>query len=130
MNETARAHQVPGTAEEQALRVDVAAGFRLLHRHRMSDLVAGNISARLPGADWFFTHPHGHFFDEMRASDLIKVDMSGEPLDGPNDQVHYSAVRQGAYGFAARPDVNVVLHAHWRSGSFTQSSRCPPVYTI
>lgn len=98
--------------EEQQLRVDVAAAFRLLHRYGMSDLVAGNISARLPGADWFFTHPHGHFFDEIKASDLIKVDMSGQPLNGPDDRVHYSAVRQGAYSFKARPDVNVVLHAH------------------
>ena len=102
----------PVSAEEQTLRVDVAAAFRLLHRHGMSDLVAGNISARLPGADWFFTHPHGNFFDEMKASDLIKVDLSGNPLDGPDDRVHYSAVRQGAYGFAARPDANVVMHAH------------------
>ena len=39
----------PVSAEEQTLRVDVAAAFRLLHRHGMSDLVAGNISARLPG---------------------------------------------------------------------------------
>ncbi len=28
--------------EEQQLRVDVAAAFRLLHRYGMSDLVAGN----------------------------------------------------------------------------------------
>ena len=101
--------------EEQQLRVDVAAAFRLLHRHGMSDLVAGNISARLPGADWFFTHPHGHFFEEMKASDLIKVDMSCQPMGGPDDRVHYSAVRQGAFGFKARPDVNVVLHAHGMS---------------
>ena len=118
MNETATLaalHPPPGSAEEQTLRVDVAAAFRLLHRHGMSDLVAGNISARLPGADWFFTHPHGHFFDEMKASDLIKVDLSGKPLNGPDDRVHHSAVRQGAYGFAARSDVNVVLHAHGMS---------------
>lgn len=115
MNETARLtalHDIPDTTEEQTLRVDVAAGFRLLNRYGMSDLVAGNISARLPGADWFFTHPHGHFFDEMRASDLIKVDLRGAPLEGPDDRVHFSAVEQGSRAFAARPDVNVVLHAH------------------
>jgi len=100
------------SAEEYELRVDVAAAFRLLHRHGMSDLVAGNISARLPGADWFLTHPHGTFFEEMRASDLIKVDLEGNPLQGPDERVHYSAVRQGAFGFAARPELNVVLHAH------------------
>ena len=113
MNETATVAPLHlGTTEEQALRVDVAAAFRLLDRYGMSDQIAGNISARLPGADWFFTHPHGHFFDEIKASELIKVDLSGKPLDGPDDRVHFSAVRQGAYGFAARPDVNVVLHAH------------------
>ena len=100
------------SSEEQQLRVDIAAAFRLLHRHGMSDLVAGNISARLPGADWFFTHPHGHFFDEMKASDLIKVDMDCQPLNGPDERVHRSAVRQGAWSFKARPDVNVVMHAH------------------
>ena len=102
----------PGCQLEQALRIDVAAGFRLLHRHGMSDLIAGNIGARLPGADWFLTHPHGYFFDEMKASDLIRVDLAGKPLDGPDDRVHFSAVEQASRAFEARPDVNVVLHAH------------------
>ena len=112
MSDATLATLQPMNAEEHALRVDVAAAFRLLHRNGMSDQVAGNISARLPGADWFFTHPHGLFFDEIRASDLIKVDMNGVPLEKSDGRVHYSAVRQGACGFEARPEMNVVLHAH------------------
>ena len=62
--------------------------INLLRKHGMSGLVAGKISARLPGEDWYFTQPYGQFFQEMRASDLIKADINGVPLDGPYDRVH------------------------------------------
>ena len=62
------------SAEERALRIDVAAAFRLLHRHGMSDLAAGSLVARESGDEHsMLTHPHGLHFDEIRASDFIRV---------------------------------------------------------
>ena len=52
MNETSTLvplRHPPVSEEEQTLRVDVAAAFRLLHRHGMSDLVAGTSAPVFPG---------------------------------------------------------------------------------
>jgi len=98
---------------EQSLRVDLAAGFRWLDRWGMSDLVAGSLVAREPGnAEWMYTHPHGMTFDELCASDFIKVNFDNEVIDGSNQRTNFAAVKPAAAVFEARRDVNAIIHAH------------------
>ena len=98
---------------EQELRVDMAAGFRWLQRWGMDDLAAGSLVARLPGqTEWMFTHTQGVYFDEIRASDLFKVNFDNEVLDGSNQRTNYAAVNPAAKIFNARLDVNAVVHVH------------------
>lgn len=98
---------------ERELREDVAAGFRLLDHYGLSDLAAGSLCARFPGADWFLTHPHGAFFDEIRASDLIRVGLENlKGQDGTNARTNFAAINPAAHLFRARPDINAVIHAH------------------
>ena len=97
---------------EWALREDVAACFRLLDRHGMSDLTNGSIVARLPGEEWFLTHPHGLHFHEIRARDLIRADRHGEPVGEGAPPTNFAVCRPAAAIFRARPDVNAVIHAH------------------
>ena len=111
------AESMPGSMtcseEEWALRQDTAAAFRLLDRYGMSDLTNGSVVSRLAGEEgWFLTHPHGLFFDEIRASDLIRVDMDGNAIDDPGTPTNYAVCRPAASIFRARPDVNAVIHAH------------------
>ena len=77
---------------EQELREDLAAAFRMLDRHGMSDLTNGSVVARLPGADWYLTHPHGKHFHEMCASDFVAVNMDGTPVN-PGDVVNLAVTR-------------------------------------
>src|SRR3989475_10141564 len=68
--------------EERAVRVDLAACYRLVARYGWEDLVFTHISARVPGAgDQFLINPYGMFFDEITASSLGKVDLQGNKLD-------------------------------------------------
>ncbi len=111
------AETTPGPAargeEEWALRQDTAAAFRLLDRYGLSDLTNGSVVSRLPGEDgWFLTHPHGLFFHEIGASDLIRVDMDGNAIDDPATPTNFAVCRPAASIFRARPDVNAVIHAH------------------
>src|SRR5262249_48796689 len=102
---------------EEALRVDLAACYRLIALYRWDDLVFTHISARVPGPQQhFLINPTGRLFEEITASSLIKVDEHGEKLSespfpvNPAGFVIHSAVH------AARPDVTCVLHTHTRDG--------------
>ncbi|VWX62876.1 conserved hypothetical protein [Burkholderiales bacterium 8X] len=105
------------SAEEWQLRVDLAACYRLVALHGWSDLVFTHISARVPGPEHhFLINPYGLMFDEICASNLVKVDQeckkvidSPYPVN-PAGFVIHSSIHE------ARPDVVCVLHTHTRAG--------------
>lgn len=101
------------TIDESKLRVDVAAGFRWLDKWGMSDLAAGSLVVR-SGVDskTMYTHSHGHHFDEISCSNLVRVNFAGDVLDGSNHPTNFAAVKPAAAVFRARPDVNAIVHAH------------------
>ena len=110
--------------EEWALRVDLAACYRLVALHGWSDLVFTHISARVPGPEHhFLINPYGLMFDEITASSLVKVDEHcAKVIDSPHPVnpagfVIHSAVH------AARPDVTCVLHTHTRAGVAVSAQR-------
>jgi ribulose-5-phosphate 4-epimerase/fuculose-1-phosphate aldolase len=103
--------------QEQALRVDLAACYRLVALYRWDDLVFTHISARIPGTEHaFLINPYGMLFEEITASSLIKVDAHGNKLSpspypvNPAGFVIHSAIH------AVRHDVTCVLHTHTRDG--------------
>lgn len=105
------------SAEEWQLRVDLAACYRLVALHGWSDLVFTHISARVPGPEHhFLINPYGLMFDEITASNLVKVDpQCNKVIDSPYPVnpagfVIHSAVH------AAREDIQCVLHTHTRAG--------------
>ena len=103
--------------EEWALRVDLAACYRLVAAYGWSDLIFTHISARIPGPEHhFLINPYGLMFDEITASSLIKVDQQCNKLIdspfpvNPAGFVIHSAVHE------AREDAGCVLHTHTRAG--------------
>jgi ribulose-5-phosphate 4-epimerase/fuculose-1-phosphate aldolase len=105
--------------EEWRVRCDLAALYRLVAHHRWTDFVYTHISARLPGPeDHFLINQFGVLFHEMRASDLVKIDLHGNVVE-PDAQSR----RVNAAGFAihsaihmARPDLMCVVHTHTQAG--------------
>src|ERR1700755_126132 len=69
------------SAEEWALRVDLAATYRLVALHGWDDMIFTHISARVPGPEHhFLINPYGLMFEEITASSLVKVDLAGNQL--------------------------------------------------
>ena len=101
---------------EWQLRVDLAACYRAFVHYGWTDSIFTHLSARVPGVEnQYLINPYGLFFDEINASNLIKVDFDGNVVDGDypfNEAGHaiHSAVLK------ARPDVNIALHSHTRAG--------------
>ncbi|HEX3913453.1 MAG TPA: class II aldolase/adducin family protein [Steroidobacteraceae bacterium] len=105
------------SAEEWAIRVDLAAAYRLVAHFHWDDLVFTHITARVPGPQHhFLINPFGMMFDEITASSLVKIDMQGNKVGespwpiNPAGFVIHSAVH------AARHDVQCVLHTHTLNG--------------
>ncbi|MFF0106022.1 class II aldolase/adducin family protein [Streptomyces hirsutus] len=112
------ATEAPAAADEELrLRRELAAVYRLVAHFRMTDLIFTHISLRLPGPDHhFLINPYGLLFEEITASNLVKIDLSGDPVEptpypvNPAGFVIHSAIH------AAREDARCVLHTHTKAG--------------
>src|SRR3954454_8085731 len=61
----------------------LAAGFRLFSRFGFDEGVAGHITARDPELiDHFWVNPFGMHFSQIRVSDLIRVNPTGDGAEG------------------------------------------------
>ncbi|MGE5525707.1 MAG: class II aldolase/adducin family protein [Rhodospirillaceae bacterium] len=106
------------TQSEWTARVDLAACYRLAAHFRMTDLIYTHISARVPGPDeHFLINAFGLTWDEITASNLVKVTLDGDVVEDPTGSginragyVIHSAVHR------ARPDIACVIHTHTRAG--------------
>ena len=111
--------------EEWAVRVDLAACYRLAAHFGMTDLIYTHISARVPGAHaHFLINAYGLLFDEICASTLVKVTLQGEVVDDPTGLGINPAgfVIHGAV-HGARHDVGCVMHTHTTAGLAVAAQR-------
>ncbi|MDM0106597.1 class II aldolase/adducin family protein [Variovorax sp. J22R24] len=102
---------------EWAMRVELAACYRLVAHFRMTDWVYNHISAAIPGSpDHYLINPFGLLYEEVSASNLVKVDVNGNLVDDDPYDVNPAAfVIHGAI-HQARPDAVCVLHTHTAAG--------------
>jgi ribulose-5-phosphate 4-epimerase/fuculose-1-phosphate aldolase len=103
--------------EEWAVRVDLAAAYRLVAYYGWDDLIFTHLSARIPGPEHhFLLNPYNLMFEEVTASSLVKVNLQGNPVDptpfitNPAGFTIHSAVHM------ARPDAMAVMHLHTPQG--------------
>ena len=99
--------------EEWEVRVQLAAAYRLVQQNGWDDLIYTHISARVPNSDHhFLLNPLGLTFDEICASNLVKIDLAGNILDGSEYRVNKAGfIIHGAI-HEAREDAACVLHLH------------------
>src|ERR1700680_1798467 len=69
------------TPEEWALRLDLAAAFRIVALHGWDDLVFTHLSVRVPGPEHhFLINPYNLLFEEITASSLLKIGLDGQAV--------------------------------------------------
>ncbi|WP_448652009.1 class II aldolase/adducin family protein [Pseudomonas fluorescens] len=112
-------------SQEQHLREELAACYRLIAHYRMSDLIFTHISVRIPGPEHhFLINPYGLMFDEITASCLVKIGLDGRAIEpspyavNPAGFVIHSAIH------GAREDAQCVLHTHTRAGCAVAALEC------
>jgi ribulose-5-phosphate 4-epimerase/fuculose-1-phosphate aldolase len=105
------------SSEEWAVRVDLAAAYRLVAHFHWDDLVFTHITARVPGPEHhFLINPYGMLFDEITASSLVKVDMEGNKVEESPWPINPAGFTIHSAVHAARHDVGCVLHTHTLNG--------------
>jgi ribulose-5-phosphate 4-epimerase/fuculose-1-phosphate aldolase len=103
--------------EEWAAREDLAACYRLAVHFRMTDMIYNHISLRVPGHhDQFLINAFGLLYDEVSASNLVKVDLEGRPLDDGKLDTNYAGFVIHSAIHKSRPDLDCVFHTHTRAG--------------
>jgi ribulose-5-phosphate 4-epimerase/fuculose-1-phosphate aldolase len=115
-------HAIPSalqniSQEEREARENLAAFYRVCHMFGWTELIYNHITARVPGPDrHFLINQFGLMYNEITASNLVKIDVDGRVVDG-------SRVRVNAPGFTihsaihmAREDAHYIAHTHTTEG--------------
>ena len=98
---------------EAALRIQLAACFRLVAHFGMDDLIYNHISVRLPGpAHHFLINPYGLLFSEIDASSFVKIDLDGNKLEPSDYEVNQAGFVIHSAIHSGREDALCVLHTH------------------
>lgn len=104
-------------SSEATLRVALAACYRIFDYLGWDELIFNHITAKVPGEHGhFLINPYGLHYSEVKASNLIKVDIDGNVIDdspykpNPAGMIIHSAIH------AARPDAHCIGHIHSNAG--------------
>src|SRR5690606_10152303 len=102
---------------EWQARVDLACCYRAVYAMGWNNsIIYNHITLRVPGTEEFLINPFGMMYDEITASNLIKVDWEGNKLS----QSDWPVLKQGFVVHSAvhrvRDDVVCVIHTHSRAG--------------
>jgi ribulose-5-phosphate 4-epimerase/fuculose-1-phosphate aldolase len=109
---------LPASGAERELRVQLAAAYRLVDHFGWTELIYGHLTARVPGPEHhFLINPYGLNYDEVCASNLVKIDLEGNVI-GQSD---YPVSRAGfvihsAVHMADSEANQCVMHTHTRAG--------------
>ena len=98
---------------ETQVRIDLAAAYRLAAQRGWDDTIYTHLSASVPGEPGaYLINPFGARFDEISASDLVKVNTRGEVIDGSGRPVNPSGFAIHGAVHDARQDAACVIHLH------------------
>ncbi|MEA5052613.1 MAG: L-ribulose-5-phosphate 4-epimerase [Propionicimonas sp.] len=112
------------------LRSEVADLHQELIRWNLVVWTAGNVSARVPGADLFVIKPSGVRYQELTADKMVVCDLDGNLVEG--EYVPSSDTISHAYVYRHMPAVGGVVHTH---SSYATAWACrrepiPPVISM
>ena len=102
---------------ERELRIQLAAAYRIADFLGWSELIYTHISVRIPGPEHhFLINPYGLRFDEVTASNLVRIDVEGNAVGMQPHKANQAGFIIHSAIHAARPDAMCVWHMHTLAG--------------
>src|SRR5258708_8558682 len=116
---------LPPAEGEMVLRRQLAAAYRLVDHFGWTELIYGHLTARVPGEQpHFLINPFGLNYDEVTASNLVKIDVDGNTVGESKYPVNYAGfVIHSAIHMAHQSRHRAVMHTHTRAGMAVAPTR-------
>jgi ribulose-5-phosphate 4-epimerase/fuculose-1-phosphate aldolase len=103
--------------EEWQARLDLAACYRIFDLLGWSESIYNHISVKVPGEDQaFLINPYGLLYSEVCASNLVKIDIDGNTLDGSPHPVNKAGFVQHSYFHRHLDWAHAICHVHTTAG--------------
>ena len=107
--------------DEWAARVELAACYRIFAMLGWTEMIYNHITVRVPtsasgGQTQFLINPFGLHYTEVRASNLIKIDLQGTVLDGSQHPVNPAGFMVHAALHESIAGAHCVMHTHTTAG--------------
>ena len=104
--------------DEWQIRLELAALYRAFDWLGWSESIYNHITARVPGAErHYLINPYGLNYNEVTATNLVKVNLAGETMDGSRFPVNRAGFVIHSAVHAAREDAHCIIHTHTTAGS-------------
>ena len=98
---------------EWAARLELAACYRIFDHLGWSESIYNHISVKVPDEEGaFLINPFGLLYSEVCASNLVKIDIAGNTLDGSLYPVNKAGFTQHGYFHANVPWAHAICHSH------------------
>ncbi|MCW5635811.1 MAG: class II aldolase/adducin family protein [Rubrivivax sp.] len=112
------------TAAEWAARQRLAACYRVFHLVGWTELIYNHISLRVPDSpQHLLLNRFGLHYSEVKASNLVKVDLQGRIVAPAGAPVNAAGVAPHCAIHAGVPGAHCVMHTHTTAGMAVASSR-------
>ena len=101
------------TEAEWAARQELAAAYRIFAMEGWAENIFNHITLKVPGEDGaFLINPYGLHFSEVKASNLVKIDIEGNKLCGSNYPVNRAGFVQHSLFHRHLHDAHCIIHSH------------------
>ncbi len=112
-----RSVEVPVTETERALRVQLAAAYRIFNHLGWVEMIFNHITVRVPGAEkLFLINPFGLHYSEVTASNLVLIDVEGNPVRESKWPVNRAGFVIHSAIHGALDSAHCVMHTHTTTG--------------
>lgn len=109
---------LPADNAERQIRIQLAAAYRLVDYFGWTELIYGHLTARVPGPEHhFLINPYGLNYDEVTASNLVRIDVDGNVVGDSDYPVSRAGfVIHSAIHMSDDESNQCVMHTHTRAG--------------
>jgi ribulose-5-phosphate 4-epimerase/fuculose-1-phosphate aldolase len=110
---TALNQQSKYSEAEWTARQELASCYRVFAMLGWDEMIFNHITVKIDGEDGaFLINPYGLHFSEVKASNLVKIDIDGNKLDDNPYPVNRAGFVQHSLFHREIPDAHAIIHTH------------------